>query len=99
MSAVKAVGAAPPGFQLEALRENFFGPSVLLALAVHVLLVAALMLGVHWQSRAPDVVTVELWRPPPELVAQPTPPPKVEPPPKAAPPAPAPKLEPRIEKP
>ena len=99
MSAVKAVGAAPPGFQLEAPRENFFGPSALLALAVHVLLVAALMLGVHWQSRAPDVVTVELWRPPPEPVAQPAPPPKVEPPPKAAPPAPAPKPEPRIEKP
>jgi colicin import membrane protein len=66
---------------------------------VHVLLVAALMLGVHWQSRAPDVVTVELWRPPPEPVARPAPPPKVEPPPKAAPPAPAPKPEPRIEKP
>ena len=97
MSAVKAVGAAPPGFQLEAPRENFFGPSALLALAVHVLLVAALMLGVRWQSRAPDVVTVELWRPPPELVAQPAPPPKVEPPPKATPPAPKP--EPRIDKP
>jgi len=97
VSAVKAVGAAPPGFQLEAPRENFFGPSALLALAVHVLLVAALMLGVHWQSRAPDVVTVELWRPPPEPVAQPAPPPKVEPPPKATPPAPKP--EPRIEKP
>jgi colicin import membrane protein len=93
VSAVKAAGAAPPGFQLEAPRENFFGPSALLALAVHVLLVAALMLGVHWQSRAPDVVTVELWRPPPEPVAQPAPPPKVEPP------APAPKPEPRIEKP
>ena len=101
MSAVKAVGAAPPGFQLEAPREHFFAPSAMLALAVHVLLVAALMLGVHWQSRAPDVVTVELWRPPPEPVAQPAPPPKVEPPPKAAPPAPAPapKPEPRIEKP
>jgi len=99
VSAVKAVGAAPPGFQFEAPREHFFGPSAMLALAVHVLLVAALMLGVHWQSRAPDVVTVELWRPPPEPVAQPAPPPKVEPPPKAAPPAPAPKPEPRIEKP
>jgi colicin import membrane protein len=51
------------------------------------------MLGVHWQSRAPDVVTVELWRAPPEPVAQPAPPPRVEPP------APAPKPEPRIEKP
>ena len=88
-----AAAAATPGFQFEAPREQFFGPSALLALAVHVLLVAALMLGVHWQSRAPDVVTVELWRPPPEPVAQPAPPPKVEPAP------PPPKPEPRIEKP
>jgi colicin import membrane protein len=92
---VSAVKAATPGFQFEAPREHFFGPSAMLALAVHVLLVAALMLGVHWQSRAPDVVTVELWRPPPEPVTQPAPPPKVEPPA----PAPAPKPEPRIEKP
>jgi len=90
-----AASAATPGFQFEAPREQFFGPSAMLALAVHVLLVAALMLGVHWQSRAPDVVTVELWRPPPEPVARPAPPPKVEP----APPPPAPKPEPRIEKP
>jgi colicin import membrane protein len=96
---VTVAGAATPGFQFEAPREHFFGPSALLALAVHVLLVAALMLGVHWQSRAPDVVTVELWRPPPEPVAQPAPPPRVEPPPKAEPPPPAPKPEPRIEKP
>jgi len=94
-----AAGAATSGLRFEAPRENFFGPSALLALVVHVLLVAALMLGVHWQSRAPDVVTVELWRPPPEPVARPAPPPKVEPPPKAAPPATAPKPEPRIEKP
>jgi colicin import membrane protein len=67
----------------------------MLALAVHVLLGAALMLGVHWQSRAPDVVTVELWQPP---AARPEPP-KAEPPvpPKPAPPPPKP--EPRIEKP
>jgi colicin import membrane protein len=93
-----AAGAATSGLRFEAPRENFFGPSALLALVVHVLLVAALMLGVHWQSRAPDVVTVELWRPPPEPVAQPAPPPKVEPAPKPAPPPP-PKPEPRIEKP
>jgi len=97
---VTVAAAATPGFQFEAPREHFFGPSALLALAVHVLLVVALMLGVHWQSRAPDVVTVELWRPPPEPVAQPAPPPRVEPPPKAEPPPPpAPKPEPRIEKP
>jgi colicin import membrane protein len=86
---VKAVSAAVSGFQFEAPREHFFGPAALLALAVHVLLVAALMLGVHWQSRAPDVVTVELWRPPPEPAARPEPP-KAEPP---APPKPAPRIE------
>lgn len=92
-----AASAATSGFQFEAPREQFFGPSALLALAVHVLLVAALMLGVHWQSRAPDVVTVELWQPPPEPVARPAPPqPKVEP---APPPPPVAKPEPRIEKP
>jgi colicin import membrane protein len=101
---VTAASAAPAGFQFEAQRENFFAPAAMLSLAVHIALLAALMLGVHWQSRAPDVVTVELWRPPPE-VAQPTPPPRVETPPKPAPapkvvpPAPAPKPEPRIEKP
>jgi colicin import membrane protein len=68
----------------------------MLALAVHVFLAAALMLGVHWQSRAPEVVTVELWQPPSAPVARPEPP-KVEAP-KPAPPPPA-KQEPRIEKP
>jgi colicin import membrane protein len=101
---VTAASAAPAGFQFEAPREYFFAPAAMLSLAVHIALLAALMLGVHWQSRAPDVVTVELWRPPPE-VAQPAPPPRVETPPKPAPapkvvpPAPAPKPEPRIEKP
>lgn len=94
VNAVTAASAAQTGFQFEAPREFFFGPSAMLALAVHVLLIAALMLGVHWQSRSPDVVTVELWRPPPEPVTRPAPPP-----PRVEPPAPAPKPEPRIEKP
>ncbi|MEO8719194.1 MAG: energy transducer TonB [Burkholderiales bacterium] len=93
-----AKAAAPPGLPYEAPREHFFVPAAMLAAAVHILLLVALMLGVHWQSRAPDVVTVELWQPPPAPVAQPAPP-KVEPPPKIEPPAPAPKPEPRIEKP
>ena len=93
---MKASGPGGPGF--EAPRDNFFGPSALLALAVHVLLVAALMLGVHWQSRAPDVVTVELWQPPSAPLARPEPP-KVEAPKPAPPPPPPAKPEPRIEKP
>jgi colicin import membrane protein len=91
---VKASGPGGPGF--EAPRDHYFGPAAMLALAVHVFLAAALMLGVHWQSRAPEVVTVELWQPPPAPVARPEPP-KVEPPPKPAPPPPKP--EPRIDKP
>ena len=70
----------------------------MLALAVHVLLAAALMLGVHWQSRAPEVVTVELWQPPSAPVARPEPP-KVEAPKPTPPPPPPAKPEPRIEKP
>jgi colicin import membrane protein len=70
----------------------------MLALAVHVFLAAALMLGVRWQSRAPEVVTVELWQPPSAPVARPEPP-KVEAPKPAPPPPPPAKPEPRIEKP
>jgi len=70
----------------------------MLALAVHVFLAAALMLGVHWQSRAPEVVTVELWQPPSAPVARPEPP-KVEAPKPPPPPPPPAKPEPRIEKP
>lgn len=84
---------------VDAPREAYFGPSALLAATMHVLFALALVLGVHWQSRAPDAVTVELWQPPPE----PAPAPRVEPP--APPPKPAPEVkpeakpEPRIEKP
>lgn len=82
------------GPYLELRREEDLTPAFVLAVAVHVLLVAALMLGVHWQSHAPEVVTVELWAPPPPRVAPA--------PPKRAPvvrPAPQPKPEARLERP
>jgi len=69
--------------------------SILLAAAVHVLLLAVLLLGVRWQNRPPEVVVVELWREPPpppvrvEPKPEPVPEPVVEPP----------KPEPVIEKP
>jgi len=91
---VKASDPARADF--EAPREHFFGPAAMLALAVHVLLVAALVVGVHWQSRAPDVVSVELHRALPEPAP---PPPRVEPPAPPPPKVEAPKPEPRIEKP
>lgn len=40
-------------------------PSAVLALLVHVLLAAFLFFGVHWQSRQPEAVMVELWVSPP----------------------------------
>jgi colicin import membrane protein len=88
------MSAALAGHLLEERYEESFKPAIVLALAVHVLLAVVLTLGVRWQSRAPDVVQVELWQPPP-----PAPQPVAEPvPPKPAP-APVAKPEPRIEKP
>ena len=86
------MSAALAGPFLEWRREDDLAPAMVLAVVVHVLLAAALVLGVSWQSRAPEVVTVELWEPPP-------PPPAGEP--ERAKPAPVPeaKPEPRIEKP
>ena len=69
--------------------------SIALAAAVHLLLLAVLLLGVRWQNRPPEAVVVELWREPPpppvrvEPKPEPVPEPVVEPP----------KPEPVIEKP
>ena len=84
------MSAALAGPFLEWRREDDLGPAVALAVAVHVVLAVALVLGVSWQSRAPDVVTVELWQPPPPPAAV------VQPEPAPVPQA---KPEPRIEKP
>lgn len=92
MSAARAAIGVAPGPDFYAPREEFVGPSALLALAVHVVLAVGLVLGVHWQNRAPSVIEVELWQPPPAPVARPEPA-RVEPPPPAA------KPEPRIDKP
>ena len=67
--------------------------SMALAIAVHLLLAAFLFYGVRWQTKATDVVEVELVRAMPESVVAPAavpPAPAVEPPP-----APVPKPEPR----
>ncbi len=65
--------------------------SALLALLVHLVLFAVLFIGVHWQSRPPETISVELWVPPPppapvqrievkpEPVVEAPPPPKPEP--------------------
>ena len=85
------MSAALAGPFLEWRREEDLAPAIGLAVAVHVVLAAALVLGVSWQNRAPDVVTVELWQPPA--------PPAVEPEPPKPAPVPEAKPEPRIEKP
>jgi colicin import membrane protein len=56
-------------------------PSVVLAVAVHLLLAVFLFFGVRWQSKQPEAVMVELWSTPPAVekaVAEPVPPPKPE---------------------
>jgi colicin import membrane protein len=73
------------------------GPGAMMAIAAHLLLVAALAYGVHWSASEPESVSAELWAsvpqiaapkavetpPPPEPVAKPQPQPPVvkEPPP------------------
>jgi colicin import membrane protein len=68
--------------------------SIALAITVHLLLAGFLFYGVRWQTKAPDVVEVELVR----AVAEPAPvaPPVAVPPaPTPEPPAPVPKVEPK----
>lgn len=78
-------------------RERPHLPSAVLAATVHIALIAVLVFGVSWQSRAPDAVSVELWDLPPLPQAEP----RIEPPPPELkreaepPPAPAPKVEPK----
>jgi colicin import membrane protein len=87
------MSAALTGPFLEWRREEDLAPALVLAIVVHVLLAVVLTFGVRWQSRAPEVVQVELWQPPPPS------PPVVQPePPRPAPVVQA-KPEPRIEKP
>ncbi|HKW39484.1 MAG TPA: energy transducer TonB [Burkholderiales bacterium] len=61
-------------------------PAALSAL-VHLVLVGTLVFGLHWQSRHPDAVEVELWSQLPEAAPAPkVEPPKAEPKPEAKPP-------------
>ena len=69
-------------------------PAALSAL-VHGVLLAVLVFGLHWQSRHPDAVEVELWSQLPEVE-----PPQVEPKPEVKPqPKPEPKIEQKQSKP
>jgi len=68
--------------------------SLVLAVTVHLILAALLIYGIHWQTKANDVVEVDLVRQAPTPKPEVKPEPKVEPPPKPEPPKPAPKPEP-----
>lgn len=68
------------------------GLSIVLALAIHGLLLIFLVVGINWKNSEPAAVSAELWTPPPE----PPPPRPPEPPPKPEPPPPPP---PRVETP
>lgn len=85
----------PTADALELRREPALGRSAMLAGAMHLVLIALMLVGVKWQSHSPDTVIVELWetQPAPQETVEPPklppPPPKVEPP----------KPEPKVEKP
>lgn len=72
-------------------------PAALSAL-VHLVLLAVLVFGLHWQSKHPDAVEVELWSQLPEFQppVEPKPEPKAQPKPEVKPP---PKLEQKAAKP
>jgi len=71
-----------------------------LSAAVHLVLLAGLIFGLHWQSRHPDAVQVELWNQLPDVETpsrvEPKPEAKVEPKPEVKPP---PKVEQKAAKP
>jgi len=89
------MSAAPALPIFDVRRDPGAASSIALALAVHLLLLAVLLVGVRWQNRPPQTVVVELWSEPPPVQAQPKPVPQTAP----APPPAAPKPEPVIEKP
>jgi colicin import membrane protein len=75
--------------------EPALGRSLILSALVHIVLALVLLLGVRWQSHAPETVTVDLVEAP-APPAPPPPKPVVEAP---KPPPPVVKPEPRIDKP
>ena len=84
-------------YAIQADEPSGVAPAALSAL-VHGVLLAMLVFGLHWQSRHPDAVQVELWSQLPEVES----PPKVEPTPAPKPevkPPPEPKVEQKAAKP
>jgi colicin import membrane protein len=65
-------------------REPALLRSFILAGVMHALLIGVMFVGVRFQSRAPDVIEVELWEPPPPAPPQPEVKPEPPPPPPKA---------------
>jgi colicin import membrane protein len=86
-------------YAIQADEPGGFAPAALSAL-VHSVLLAMLVFGIHWQTRHPDAVEVELWSQLPEVESpprvEPKPEPKVETKPEVKPP---PKIEQKTAKP
>jgi colicin import membrane protein len=86
-------------YAIQADEPSAFAPAALSA-GVHLGMLAVLVFGLHWQSRHPDAVQVELWSQLPEVETvpkvEPRPEPKVEPKPEVKPP---PKVEQKASKP
>jgi colicin import membrane protein len=74
-------------FAISADEPSGLAPAALSAL-VHLVLLAMLVFGLHWQSKHPDAIQVELWsqlpefESPPKVEPKPEPKPEVKPPPK-----------------
>ena len=91
---------ASPGAPYTVPPEPSRLPAILLAVAVHALLLAFLYFGISWQSKTPVTVEAEVWdmkvetaAPPPEPAPEPEPQPEPEPAPVTPPPPPpAPKV-------
>ncbi|HBF52014.1 MAG TPA: cell envelope integrity protein TolA [Massilia sp.] len=91
------VKPASPGAPYTVPPEPSRTPAILLAVAVHVLLLAFLYFGISWQSKTPISVEAEVWDMKVETAAAPPlpapvvePEPKPEPEPEPTPPAPTP---------
>jgi colicin import membrane protein len=86
-------------YAIQADEPSAFAPAALSA-GVHLGMLAVLVFGLHWQSRHPDAVQVELWSQLPEVETvpkvEPRPEPKIEPKPEVKPP---PKVEQKTAKP
>lgn len=98
-----SVKPASPGAPYTVPPEPSRMPAILLAVAVHVLLLAFLYFGISWQSKTPISVEAEVWDmkvetaaapplPAPEPEPEPAPEPEPEPTPVPTPPPPVPKV-------